>query len=136
MKIYFAGSIRGGIENKSLFQEIIKLLRKHGDVIGGEDADKSLASLQTNVSDEEIYKRDSKRLEDADALVAETTTPSLGVGYEIGVATQQNKKVLTLFKKPPDKKLSAMIHGSLKVTNKTYVSLEDIHRVIDEFFTL
>lgn len=135
MKIYFAGSVRGGIENASLFKEIISYLRKHGEVIGGEHADDDLASLQKNTDDRSIYNRDSKRLDQADVLVAEVSTPSLGVGYEIGLSTQQNKKVLTLFKKTPGKKLSAMINGSPKVTNKSYENLEDIKRIINDFLS-
>ncbi|OGK15610.1 hypothetical protein A2774_01890 [Candidatus Roizmanbacteria bacterium RIFCSPHIGHO2_01_FULL_39_12c] len=135
MKIYFAGSIRGGEGNKDLFKKIIDHLRKHGEVIGGEHADDViLSNLEGGPGDEHIYNRDSKRLNEADVLVAEVTTPSLGVGYEIGVATQQNKRILTLFKEDKDKKLSAMISGSPKITNKTYKSFEDIKKIIDEFF--
>lgn len=135
MKIYFAGSIRGGNKNRSLFKEIVSCLRSYGDVIGGEHADKVLASLKKDANDRDIYNRDSKRLDEADVLVAEVTTPSLGVGYEIGLFAQQNKKVLTLFKETKDKKLSAMINGSPKITNKTYKNLEDIKRIIDGYFS-
>ena len=135
MKIYFAGSIRGGEGNKALFKQIIDQLRKYGEVVGGEHADEViLSNLKGGLGDEHIYNRDSKRLNEADVLVAEVTTPSLGVGYEIGVATQQNKRILTLFKEDKDKKLSAMISGSPKITNKTYKSFEDIKKIIDEFF--
>ena len=81
MKIYFAGSIRGGEGNKALFKQIIDQLRKYGEVVGGEHADEViLSNLKGGLGDEHIYNRDSKRLDGADVLVAEVTTPSLGVG--------------------------------------------------------
>ena len=134
MKIYFAGSIRGGVENASLFKEIVKYLRKYGDVIGGEHADETLASLQNNIDDKFIFDRDSKRLNEADLLVAEVTTPSLGVGYEIGRFVEQDKKILTLFNDSTGKKLSALINGSPLIVNKAYKNLEDIKKIIDKFF--
>ena len=136
MKIYFAGSIRGGKGNRALFKEIIQYLKKYGKVIGGEHADKVvLSDLEDGPNDKDIYNRDAQRLNEADVLVAEVTVPSLGVGYEIGVATQQKKKVLTLFKDVKGKKLSAMISGSPNIVNRTYRTLEDVKKIIDDFFS-
>ena len=136
MKIYFAGSIRGGGTNRQLFKQIIDYLKKYGEVIGGEHTDKIvLSDLKEGPKDKHIYNRDSKRLKNADILVAEVTTPNLGVGYEIGIATQQNKKTLTLFNKTKNKKLSAMIAGSPNITNKTYKDFSDIQKIIDKFLS-
>ncbi len=137
MKIYFAGSIRGGGNDGDFYKKIIQYLRTKGDVIGGEHADEKVLSALDNekADDDFIYKRDSKRLVDANVLVAEVTTPSLGVGYEIGVSIEQGKKILCLFRKQtPPKKLSAMINACPKVTNITYDSLNDIKKAIDNFF--
>ena len=136
MKIYFAGSIRGGKGNTLLFKKTIEHLRKHGEVVGGEHADKIvLSDLKNGPSDRFIYNRAGKRLDDAKVLVAEVTVPSLGVGYEIGVATQQKKRILTLLRENKGKKLSAMVSGSPKIVNKTYKSLRDIKKIIDTFFS-
>ena len=51
-------------------------------------------------------------LRQADAMIAEVTNPSLGVGYEIAKAEEWNLPVLALYRPQPGKKLSAMIAGS------------------------
>jgi hypothetical protein len=37
-------------------------------------------------------------LKEADVIVAEVSTPSLGVGYEIGKAEDMGKRILCLYK--------------------------------------
>jgi nucleoside 2-deoxyribosyltransferase len=136
MKIYFAGSIRGGGSDAKLYKKIIEYLREYGEVIGGEHADNKILSALDNkeADDRYIYNRDSRRLNNADVLVAEVTTPSLGVGYEIGISIEQNKKILCLFRQKSGKKLSAMIHGCPKITNLTYSTLKEAKKAIDAFF--
>ena len=46
-----------------------------------------------------------------DAVVAEVTQPSLGVGYEIGRAVDMGKRILCLYRPQEGKVLSAMIRG-------------------------
>ncbi|MFC1647098.1 nucleoside 2-deoxyribosyltransferase [Patescibacteria group bacterium] len=138
MKIYFAGSIRGGGSDASFYKEIIEHLRKHGEVVGGEHADEVVLSALENekADDQFIYNRDSKRLDIADVLIAEVTAPSLGVGYEIGVSVGQGKKILCLFRKSfPEKKLSAMINGSPNTVKSTYSSIDDVKKAVDDFFS-
>ena len=138
MKIYFAGSIRGGGNDAVLYKKIIEHLRKYGEVVGGEHADEKVLSALDNekADDKYIYDRDSKRLDSADVLVAEVTTPSLGVGYEIGISIEQGKKILCLFREgSPKKKLSAMINGSPRITKAFYSMPEEAERAIDKFFS-
>ncbi|KAB0337781.1 hypothetical protein FD755_025470, partial [Muntiacus reevesi] len=45
-----------------------------------------------------IHDRDLAWLQQADAVVAEVTQPSLGVGYELGRAVALHKPVLCLFR--------------------------------------
>ncbi|HEU0266576.1 MAG TPA: hypothetical protein VFQ70_03040 [Candidatus Saccharimonadaceae bacterium] len=47
-----------------------------------------------------------------DAVIAEVTNPSLGVGYELTYAENLGKPVLCLFDTGSGKKLSAMIAGN------------------------
>ena len=81
MKIYFAGSVRGGRDDKELYAEIVNKLGPFGTVLTEHLADKSLTSAgEGNISERDIYARDVEWLMSADAVVAEVTTPSLGVG--------------------------------------------------------
>lgn len=59
MKIYFAGSIRGGRDDKELYLEIINLLGKYGKVLTEHIGDKTLSALgEDGPTDKYIYDRD------------------------------------------------------------------------------
>ena len=64
---------------------------------------------ENSLTDTEIFERDMAWIEESDVVVAEVTTPSLGVGYELGQAESMGKKIICLFRKVEGKRLSAMI---------------------------
>lgn len=135
MKIYFAGSIRGGREDAAIYLEIISYLRNFGEVLTEHVGDLTLSDLgDDGPSDEYIHQRDLKWLQSADVLVAEVTTVSTGVGYEIGRAVESGKKVLCLFRTDSGKNLSAMIAGCSDLTLGNYKTLDDAKLFISKFF--
>ena len=73
-------------------------------------------------------------LEEADILIAEVTTPSLGVGYEIGRFENLGKPILGLFQSSAQKSLSAMIAGNKTITLEEYQTEEDIKKILKNFF--
>ena len=126
MKIYFAGSIRGGRYDVDLYLQIIEHLKKYGEVLTEHVGDKNLALLgEDGVKDDYIHNRDLEWFLQSNVVVAEVTTPSLGVGYEIGRAVENQKRALCLYRPQDGKRLSAMIAGSPGVTNAEYKTLED-----------
>jgi hypothetical protein len=133
MKIYFAGSIRGGRNDAALYHEIVGLLQKHGEVLTEHVADAELGVLGQDIGDAKIHERDLDWLRDSDYLVAEVTTPSLGVGYEIGKATEWGKPVLCLYRPENGRSLSAMISGCKAATVRTYQSSSELAEILEEF---
>jgi nucleoside 2-deoxyribosyltransferase len=135
MKIYFAGSIRGGRQDKDLYLQLIKYLEKYGDVLTEHVGNSNLTCKGEQLPLNEIYARDVSWLKDADVIVAEVTTPSLGVGYELGLAESLHKTVLCLFRTGEDKTktVSPMIGGNSSFTNKNYITLNDAFKEIDIF---
>ncbi|MCF6358655.1 MAG: nucleoside 2-deoxyribosyltransferase [Draconibacterium sp.] len=134
MKIYFAGSIRGGREDAALYLQIIKYLKTYGEVLTEHIGDPNLTELgDDGPTDKYIHDRDLEWLNSADVLVAEVTTVSMGVGYEIGRAVKTGKKVLCLFRPDSGKNISAMISGceDLKLVN--YSNLQEAKKAIAEF---
>ncbi len=126
MKIYFAGSIRGGREDAELYLDFIQFLKGFGEVLTEHIGDLKLTHLgDDGETDRLIHDRDIKWLLSADILVAEVTVVSLGVGYEIGRAVSAGKKVICLFRQTPDKKLSAMISGCSDVTLIVYDNIKE-----------
>jgi len=135
MKIYFAGSIRGGREDVSLYAEIIEYLKNYGEVLTEHVGDISLTGLgDDGPTDRFIHDRDMEWLLSADAMVAEVTTVSMGVGYEIGRAMAAGKKVLCLFRPDSGKNLSAMIGGCSDIELVQYKKPEDMKKIISDFF--
>ena len=133
MKIYFAGAIRGGREDAALYHEIVRLLAKHGEVLTEHVADSALGVLGQDSGDQTIHKRDLEWLMVSDYLVAEVTTPSLGVGYEIARATQWGKPVLCLYRPKNGRSLSAMIAGCRSVTVRKYHEPAEVKNIFAEF---
>jgi len=134
MKIYFAGSIRGGRDDKELYLEIINLLGKYGKVLTEHIGDKTLSAMgEDGPTDEYIYDRDMAWLNEADVVVAEVTTPSLGVGYEIG-KMEGKKPILCLYREQDGKRISAMIGENKNVKIKRYSTLEDLEPMLKIFF--
>lgn len=134
MEIYFAGSIRGGREDAELYKQIIEYLQKYGEVLTEHIGDPALTNLgDDGPTDRFIHDRDLEWLQASDVLIAEVTTVSMGVGYEIGRAVEAGKPVLCLFRPGSGKNLSAMIAGSpvLKLVN--YQNLSDAKKAVDEF---
>ncbi len=141
-KIYFAGSITGGRDEAEAYMHMINYMRKYGKIVTEHVGDKGLREFgEVHLSAIEIHDRDIEWLHSADVLVAEVSTPSLGVGYEIGRVVEKNlqipggkRRILCLYKKGSDKKLSSMIRGSPEVKVEEYSGLEEAERAIDRFF--
>jgi nucleoside 2-deoxyribosyltransferase len=133
MKIYFAGSIRGGRDDKELYFAIIEALSAFGTVLTEHVGDKTLeASGEHHLSDTEIFERDMDWVRQADVIVAEVTTPSLGVGYELGQAQAMGKPVICLFRTGTDRRLSAMVSGNTYMQVFEYRSLEDVAEIFEK----
>jgi len=135
MKIYFAGSIRGGREDKETYSQIITHLQKYGEVLTEHVGNIDLTESGENLSDYSIYDRDISWISEADVLVAEVSTPSIGVGYEIREAEREGKDTICLYRNSSEKKLSAMISGNDKLKIVRYDSLEQVTNEIDYFFS-
>ena len=116
MKIYFAGSIRGGREDVSVYNNIIKYLKTKGDVLTEHVGDYSLSIKgQNQLSNSYIRNRDIRWLKSSDILVAETSVSSIGVGYELSYAEKFNIPVIILHNDSKSQ-LSAMIEGTESVS--------------------
>ena len=133
--IYFAGSIRGGRDDAAIYAQLIERLRKFGRVYTEHVGSPDLTAGGEKGSPREIHDRDLEWLQSSDVIVAEVTTPSLGVGYEIARATEWQKPVLCLFRIGTAQTLSAMISGCPGVTVREYAKVDDADRILEEFFS-
>ncbi len=136
MKIYFAGSIRGGRDDVDFYMQIISKLAEYGEVLTEHVGDKNLSSYgQTEMTDEVIYTKDTNWIIEADVVVAEVTTASLGVGYEIGYAESLKKPVLAIYRQIEGKRISAMINGNKNIRVQPYAELNALDGILKDFFS-
>ena len=111
MNVYFACSITGGREFESVYQTITKaLVEDSHEVPTAHLAETGVAAREAILDPSEVYSRDMNWIRLSEAVIAEVSVPSHGVGYEIGFALGLGKPVLALFQE--GRKLSKMISGN------------------------
>lgn len=133
MKIYFAGSIRGGRRHADRYRQIIEILNQYGTVLTEHVGSLELETGKQQ-TDAEIYTQDMRWLEQSDVVVGEVTTPSLGVGYEMGQAVAMGKKVIVLYLSEQESSISAMIKGAPEVSCHAYTNIEEAGQIIAQLF--
>lgn len=112
MKIYFACAIVGGREDEETYRHIVQALIDDGHEVptAGNAGLQGTKGLETELDPLTVYSRDTGWIDECDTLVAEVSTPSHGVGYEIGYALEHNKPVLCIFRRGV--RVSKMITGN------------------------
>ena len=133
MKIYFAASIRGGRDYARYYKKIISQLSIYGKVLTEHIADDKLDDHGEDISETDIFERDTGWLRESDIIVAEVTQPSIGVGYEIALGESLGKRIVCLFKQQSGS-LSAMIKGNRNLEVLEYTSVDDIPVKIKQIF--
>ncbi len=133
-RIYFAGAILGGREDLAIYQHIVARIQSLGHLVPSEHvAHSDVLEEESAVSACAVFDRDMNWVRSCDAMVAEVSTPSLGVGYEIASAIAMGKPVLCLYHSGLS--VSKMITGNparqLRVV--TYRDLDELDRYIDGF---
>ncbi len=134
MQIYFACSLTGGRQDEAVYGILVDHLLAAGhDVPTAHLARPEVMELERVVDPVDIYRRDIAWISSSDALIAEVSTPSHGVGYEIAYALGIGKRVLCLYR--ADASISKMITGntSPNLNVLTYQNMQEIPALIDEF---
>ncbi len=111
MNIYFSCSITGGRQDEPVYQALVAgLLAAGHEVPTAILSDARIVSLDAVVAPHDVSRRDVAWVRGCDALVAEVSTPSHGVGYEIALALSLGKPVLCCYRQ--GRPVSKMITGN------------------------
>ena len=111
MNVYFSCSITGGRQDQHIYEKIVKYLQNEGhNVPTAHLALKDIMLDESSMEAVDVFIRDLGWVSECDVLIAEVSTPSHGVGYEIAAAIFQGKKVMCCHHK--DKKVSKIISGN------------------------
>jgi len=128
MNIYFSCSITGGRKDQQAYQAIVTALLEDGhEVPTAILASKDVMAFETIIQPEEVFLRDTAWVEGCDAVVAEVSTPSHGVGYEIALALSLGKPVLCCYQS--GRRVSKMILGN----NHPLIQLaeyDELHQIV------
>ncbi len=134
MKIFLAGSIRGGRQMQPVYRHIYDFLRSRGyDVMSWHVVDPGSDEKEAKMSEQEIYRRDISLLKESACLIAEVTVPSIGVGYEICRALEAGLPVLCVH--DTDANVSAMLLGNpnREMWVQEYGDMDSLERILCEF---
>ena len=134
MNIYFACSITGGRQDELVYQKLVAALQEIGHhVPTALLASPEVMPLEGVVSAQDVYGRDVAWITGCDLLLAEISTPSHGVGYEIGYALGLGKRVLCLHRQ--GRKISKMILGNPdpRLTVRAYTTPEEAVHLLNAY---
>jgi len=120
MKVYFSCSITGGRSEERVYQAMAASMLAAGhEVPTAHLSTTEVIDLEKIAEPVEIFTRDMRWLEECDVVVAEVSTPSHGVGYEVAVGLAMQKPVLCCYQR--GKRVSKIITGN---TNQTLRVIE------------
>lgn len=135
MKIYFCGSIRGGYQDADLYQDIIKYMKRKHVVLTEHIGKKDIEKLEEKQTDKDIYLQDISWLKESDIVIAECTTASLGVGYEVAFAEKLNKPVHILYNSNRAD-LSAMLSGDEYFNIHPYKDIDEVFKILNNLLKI
>lgn len=133
MKIYFCGSIKGGRERITTYSAMVKTLKEYAQVLTEHVSD--IGYTAKGYSDAaRVFAQDTTWLNDCDVVVAEISTPSLGVGYELAYAESKGIRTICFYEQTNADKVSSMIMGNPYFEFHSYVDQKDLIKQIKEIF--
>ena len=136
MKIYISGSIYGGREKLETYKKIIPALENFAEVLNRNIADDEVLEKEAVQNDEDIFKDLEVKIKSADLVFAEVTIPSLGVGYELGLADTIGKKVIGIYDSTITPKVSTMIRGNKRIKLISYENIDEILNNLKEILEI
>jgi nucleoside 2-deoxyribosyltransferase len=134
MNVYFSCSITGGRNDQKVYKALVDHLLELGhEVPTAMLAHPDVLAAETVVTPEEVFQRDDAWVRCCDALIAEVSTPSHGVGYEIALAICLGKPVLCCY--ALGKPVSKMILGNSNPTIRVagYRTVVEALKITDAF---
>jgi nucleoside 2-deoxyribosyltransferase len=134
MRVYFSCSLTGGRQDQPIYAALVAHLAARGhEVLTAHLASPEVMAEEAVVDPVTVYQRDTAWVEACDAMVAEVSTPSHGVGYEIAYALDRHKPVLCCYR--AGARVSKMILGntSSQITVKAYQNETDALQVVDNY---
>src|SRR5438105_12713457 len=141
MRIYLACTVRGDRAGVFAGRAIADRLQRHGhEVLTLHLLAGNVDAAESQLTEEEVYRRDIEWLSTCDVLVAEASGSSYGVGFEVGYvlgrASASGQRVVLLYDRGRHSAISRLITGNCDgaCTTFGYGSIDELIAFIDEQF--
>jgi len=132
MRVYFAAAITSPSRNVAIAAALVDWLEAHGHIVPTRHiASPDARGLDRSLTDGELAQRDLGWIAASDALVAEVSTPSHGVGIEVAAALGHRLPVLLLHHE--EAPVSRLLLGLEGVEKRTYSSAAEALRHLQTF---
>jgi len=132
MRVYLAAAMTSPERDLPAIAALVAHLERSGhEVPTRHVAEPNGRELDAALTDEQLAARDLDWLASSDAVIAEVTTPSHGVGVEVMAAVQRLVPVLLLHR--CDQRVSRLLLGLPFVRSTAYRDLVEATTAVDGF---
>lgn len=139
MTVYLACTVRGDRGGVLAGRAICERLQQHGHhVLTTHLLADNVDSAESQITENQVFRRDLKWLTACDVLVAEASGSSYGVGFEVGYvlgrAETTGQRVILLYDTARRDKVSRLITGNddAACTTFGYGSIDELTAFIDK----
>lgn len=134
MDLYLSCSLTGGRQDQPVVATLVARMEALGHhVLTAHLADASAMAADGGLSPEAVFDRDTAWLRASEAVIAEVSTPSHGVGFELAYALERHKPILCLAREGV--RVSKMLTGVHQAGFhfQTYRTIEEALAHLDAF---
>jgi len=120
--VYISGALKGSSDlesSRQLYEEIGRICRESNfnPYIPHHFTD---PVMNESISNTSVYLNDSRKVKEIPIIVAYIGSPSLGVGAELAIAIESNKKIIALYEQENDG-VSRFVKGMIQNYNNGLV---------------
>lgn len=141
MRVYLACTVRGNRSGVAAARVAAESLQALGhEVLTSHLLEDGVEQAESALSEREVYERDRQWLDRCDAIVAEASGSSYGVGFEVGYITgrarSSGQRIYVLYDAACRHSVSRLISGYCDTHGAScaYKSMSDVRSFIEQHF--
>ncbi len=141
MRIYLACTVRGNRSGVAAARVAAETLRALGhEVLTSHLLEDGVEQAESALTEREVYERDRRWLDACDAIVAEASGSTYGVGFEVGYVTGRasasHQRIFVLYDAASRHAVSRLISGYADTNGAAcaYESMSDVRSFVEQHF--
>ncbi len=143
MRIYLACTVRGNRSGVAAARVAAETLQALGhEVLTSHLLEEGVEQAESSLTEREVYARDRAWLESCDAIVAEASGSTYGVGFEVGYVTGRaptsGQRIFVLYDAARRDAVSRLISGYANPHGATcaYTSTDEVRAFVERHFAV